>query len=323
MMTDERFAEDESATGDASRASTAATAPTRQPIPVGPVPQLPPPGLLADRLTVVTGAAQGIGAAIAEAAALAGSSVVLVDINAERLVTSAKAIRQIIARTGRDQGQRIESACVDVTRQGEVDAFGDDIESRFGSIDGLVNNVGHYVRSVGEFADGGPGHWQDLYEVNLLHMFLMTHRFVPLMKAGTGSIVNVSSAEGLRGYGQDPVYGAFKAAAVHFTRSLGVQLGYSGVRVNGIAPDVTETPQVPYGSWVPESQTHLWPVWVPVGRVGVPADQAAAVLFLLSDLSAFITGHTLPTDGGTVAAGGWFRSASRSGRSWTNRPVES
>jgi len=74
---------------------------------------------------------------------------------------------------------------------------------------------------------------------------------------------------------------------------------------------------------VPAEQQHLWPVWVPVVRMGEPVDQARVLLFLASDLSLFITGHTLPTDGGTAAAGGWFRSTTRPGRTWTNRPVES
>jgi 2-hydroxycyclohexanecarboxyl-CoA dehydrogenase len=98
-------------------------------------------------------------------------------------------------------------------------------------------------------------------------------------------------------------------------------VGKDGVRVNGIAPDDTESIQVPYSTWLPPEQQHLWPLWVPVGRMGVPDDQARIVLFLASDLSGFITGHTIPTDGGTAAGGGWFRSESRPGRTWTNRPV--
>jgi NAD(P)-dependent dehydrogenase (short-subunit alcohol dehydrogenase family) len=141
------------------------------------------------------------------------------------------------------------------------------------------------------------------------------------MERQSGNIINVSSIEGLRGYPPDPVYAAYKAAAVQFTRCLGVELGKFGVRVNGIGPDVTESIQVPYSNWVPAEQAHLWPQWVPVGRKGEPVDQARVLLFLASDLSAFITGHTIPTDGGTGAASGWVRSNSRPGRVWTNRPV--
>ena len=167
-----------------------------------------------------------------------------------------------------------------------------------------------------------PSIWDALYQVNFQHVLTVTQAFLPAMiERGRGSIINVSSVEGLRGYPPDPVYGAFKAAVVQFTKCLAVQVGIHGVRVNGIGPDVTESLQVPYSQWIPEEQQHLWPLWVPVGRMGVPADQARVLLFLASDLSAFVTGHTIPTDGGTGAGGGWFRSESRPGRSWTNRPI--
>jgi NAD(P)-dependent dehydrogenase (short-subunit alcohol dehydrogenase family) len=125
----------------------------------------------------------------------------------------------------------------------------------------------------------------------------------------------------LRGYPEDPVYAAFKAAVIHFTRSLAVQVGRKGVRVNAIGPDVTESLQVPYSQWLSAEEQTQWPQWVPVGRMGLPEDQARVILFLASDLSAFVTGHTIPTDGGTGAAGGWFRSSRRGDRDWTNRPI--
>ncbi len=198
----------------------------------------------------------------------------------------------------------------------------DEVMRAHGRIDVLVNNVGHYLRPSRDFADTEPTFWEELYRVNFGHVLSVTHAFLPAMiEQRSGSIVNVSSVEGLRGYPPDPVYGALKAAVVQFTRCLAVQVGIHGVRVNGIGPDVTETLQVPYSSWVPEEHQHMWPAWVPVGRVGTPDDQARVALFLASDLSGFVTGHTIPTDGGTAAAGGWFRSQARRGRSWTNRPA--
>jgi NAD(P)-dependent dehydrogenase (short-subunit alcohol dehydrogenase family) len=139
-----------------------------------------------------------------------------------------------------------------------------------------------------------------------------------MVERGDGSIVNVTSVEGLRGYPPDPVYGAYKAAVAHFTRSLAVDVARHGVRVNAIAPDVTQSLQVDYDALVPEELRDRWPVWVPVGRVGQPEDSADVVAFLASPLSRFVTGQVIPTDGGTLAAGGWFRTAGR-GR-WTNRP---
>lgn len=81
---------------------------------------------------------------------------------------------------------------------------------------------------------------------------------------------------------------------------------------------MTQTPQVDYASGVPEEQQHLWESWAPVGRVGLPEDQAEMVLFCAADVSRFVTGHTIPTDGGTLAGGGWFWSPAR--RCWTDQP---
>src|SRR6202000_476985 len=153
------------------------------------------------------------------------------------------------------------------------------------------------------------------------HVFLVTHAFLPAMIAQQGgAIVNVSSVEGLRGSPETPFYAAFKAAVIHFTRSLAVQVGRDGVRVNAIGPDVTESLQVPYSRWLSAEEQEQWPQWVPVGRMGLAQDQARVILFLASDMSAFVTGHTIPTDGGTGAAGGWFRTARRDDREWTKRP---
>jgi len=182
--------------------------------------------------------------------------------------------------------------------------------------------VGHWLRHPGNFVHTDPQLWDELYRINLHHVFLVTHAFLPAMiDQRAGAIVNVSSVEGLRGYPEDPVYAAFKAAVIHFTRSLAVQVGREGVRVNAIGPDVTESLQVPYSQWLSTDEQMQWPQWVPVGRMGLPEDQARVILFLASDLSAFVTGHTIPTDGGTGAAGGWFRSSRRADREWTNRPI--
>jgi NAD(P)-dependent dehydrogenase (short-subunit alcohol dehydrogenase family) len=150
-------------------------------------------------------------------------------------------------------------------------------------------------------------------------VFLCTRAFVPGMVAQQrGSVINLSSVEAFRAIPRRPVYSAFKGAVTQFTKSLAVELGNDGVRVNAIAPDLTETIQVPYSRWVPEEQEPLIPTWVPVGRFGQPDDIAGVALFLASDLSAFVTGTTVHADGGSLAAGGWFR---RPDGTWTNRPL--
>lgn len=151
-----------------------------------------------------------------------------------------------------------------------------------------------------------------------MHILATTRAFLGAMtSAGRGSIVNVHSVEGLRGFPGDPVYAAMKAAAAHFTTSLAVAVGRSGVRVNGIGPDLTQSPQVDYLSGGGDDDD-MWPSWAPVGRVGWPEDQARVALFLASDLAGYVTGHNIPVDGGTRAGGGWFFSP-RAGR-FVNRP---
>ena len=271
-------------------------------------------GLLNDRIAVVTGGGGGIGAATARLFADHGAQVIIADIDAELARVTAE---QITA-----SGGSAFAAVTDVRDAGQVADLARSVLQRHGRVDVLVNNVGHWLRHPGNFVDTDPQLWDDLYQVNLHHVFLVTHAFLPAMIARrSGAIVNVSSVEGLRGYPEDPVYAAFKAAVIHFTRSLAVQVGRDGVRVNAIGPDVTESLQVPYSQWLSAEEQAQWPQWVPVGRMGLPEDQAQVILFLASDLSAFVTGHTIPTDGGTGAAGGWFRSSRRPDREWTNRPV--
>ena len=171
-----------------------------------------------------------------------------------------------------------------------------------------MNNVGHYLPGSGEFFGSDEAEWDGLYAINLKHVFLCTRALVPgMIERGRGSVVNVSSVEAFRAIPRRPVYSAFKAAITGFTRSLAVELGNAGVRVNAIAPDLVETLQVPYSKWVTEEQEPLIPSWVPVGRFGQPTDIANVALFLASDLSAFVTGTTIHADGGSLAAGGWFR----------------
>jgi NAD(P)-dependent dehydrogenase (short-subunit alcohol dehydrogenase family) len=270
--------------------------------------------LLTDRVAVVTGGGGGIGAATARLFAQHGARVVIVDIDAE--------LGQRMADEITVSGRSAVAVIADVREPAQVADLARTVLDRYGRADVVVNNVGHWLRHPGDFVDTDAQLWNDLYRINLHHVFLVTHAFLPAMiDQHAGAIVNVSSIEGLRGYPEDPIYAAFKAAVVHFTRSLAVQVGRDGVRVNGIGPDVTESLQVPYSQWLSAEEQTQWPQWVPLGRMGLPEDQARVILFLASDLSAFVTGHTIPTDGGTGAAGGWFRSSRRPDRKWTNRPV--
>ena len=267
---------------------------------------------LSGRIALVTGGGSGIGSGTAAVLAAAGAHVIVADVDDAAAATTVAGIV--------DAGGAAEAITIDVCDPAAVHAMAEEVLAAHGHLDVLVNNVGHYIGAQ-PFAKSEPAHWDALHAVNFAHVLTCTRKFLPAMlERGSGSIINVSSVEGLRGYPPDPVYGAYKAAVIHFTRCLALDVAGRGVRVNAIAPDVTQTPQVDYEHRIPADQWDRWSVWVPVGRVGQPADNADVVLFLASDLSRWVTGHVIPTDGGTLAAGGWFRT-SPSGR-WTNRPRE-
>jgi NAD(P)-dependent dehydrogenase (short-subunit alcohol dehydrogenase family) len=266
--------------------------------------------LLDGRVAVVTGAGDGIGAAIATLFAAHGALVEMAEVDGERAARTLRAIT--------DAGGTARTHLVDVTSPTDVEELADAVLSHHGHVDVLVNNVGDYRPSV-RFERSTPESWHAMYSINLFHILATTRSFLPGMTArGRGSIVNLHSVEALRGFPGDPVYAAMKAAAAHFTTSLAVAVGRSGVRVNGKGPDLTQTPQVDYLAGPAEDQA-LWPSWAPVGRVGWPEDQARVALFLASDLSGYVTGHNIPVDGGTRAGGGWFYSP-RAGR-FVNRPT--
>jgi NAD(P)-dependent dehydrogenase (short-subunit alcohol dehydrogenase family) len=265
--------------------------------------------LLEGRVAVVTGGGGGIGAAVARTFAAEGARVVVAEIDEARGAAVAEEIRA--------GGGVADAVAVDVTDVSQVAS----LAQHAGPADVLVNNVGHYLVAGNDFLDHGPEDWDALHAVNLRHVLLCTRAFVDGMVArGRGSIVTLSSVEGFRAIPSRPVYAAYKAAVAGFTKSLAVDLGNSGVRVNAIAPDLVESRQVRYSDWVSGADRARIPSWVPVGRFGTADDVAGVALFLASDLAAFVTGTTVHADGGSLAAGGWFR---RPDGTWTNRPVVS
>ena len=266
--------------------------------------------LLDGKVAVVTGGGDGIGGAISRLFAQHGALVEVAEIDAERADLT---VEEITAAGG-----TADAHVVDVTTPEGVAALAGDVLARHGAIDVLVNNVGDY-RPLVRFAASDEASWEAMYSINLRHIFAVTRAFLgPMIERRHGTIVNVHSVEGLRGYPGEPVYGAMKAAAAHFTTNLAVTYGRYGIRVNGIGPDLTQTPQVDYLTGY-EDHDDLWPAWAPVARLGWPEDQARVALFLASDMSAFVTGHNIPVDGGTKAGGGWFWSPSAN--RFVNRPT--
>ena len=266
--------------------------------------------LLDGRSVVVTGGGDGVGGAISRLFAEHGAVVEVAEIDPER---AERTVADITAAGG-----TAHAHVVDVREEVDVASLRDAVLDRHGGLDVLVNNVGDY-RPLVRFRDSSPDSWKAMYDINLHHVFLVTHAFLdPMIDSGGGSIVNVHSVEAMRGYPGEPVYGAMKAAVAHFTTCLAAGHGRNGIRCNGIGTDLTQTPQVDYLTGNEESE-HLWPSWAPVGRLGWPEDQARVALFLASDLSSFVTGHNIPVDGGTAAGGGWFFSPEA--RRFVNRPT--
>jgi NAD(P)-dependent dehydrogenase (short-subunit alcohol dehydrogenase family) len=266
--------------------------------------------LLDGKVAVVTGGGDGIGGAVSALFAQHGALVEIAEVDAGRAERTRRAIEE--------EGGTVRAHVVDVTDPADVDRLAAAVLDAHGHIDVLVNNVGDY-RPLVRFEESTPESWDAMYRVNLFHVLAVTRAFIGTMTARRrGCIVNIHSVEGLRGYPGEPVYAAMKAAAAHFTTSLAVTVGRSGIRVNGIGPDLTQSPQVDYITGF-EDHEDLWPSWAPVGRLGWPEDQARVALFLASDVSGYITGHNIPVDGGTKAGGGWFYSPA-AGR-FVNRPT--
>ncbi len=267
--------------------------------------------LLDGKVAVITGGgSDGIGGAVAELFAEHGATVEIAEIDPDRATATVDAITAA--------GGSARAHVVDVRTEDGVAELRASVLDTHGGIDVLVNNVGDY-RPLVRFHDSNPDSWEAMYRINLWHVFAVTQAFLtPMIERGGGSIVNVHSVEGMRGFPGEPVYSSMKAAVAHFTTSLAAGYGREGIRANGIGVDLTQSRQVDYISGYEES-AHLWPSWAPVGRLGWPRDQARVALFLASDMSAYVTGHNVPVDGGTKAGGGWFFSPD-AGR-FVNRPA--
>lgn len=263
------------------------------------------------RTIVVTGGALGIGGGISRRFAAEGDHVVLVDIDADAAEATASEIEE--------DGGSCTALVGDITRDDTVARLAAHVQEQHGHAEVLVNNVGDFRPAKSFFAKSPPEQWQRLHELNLWHVFAVTHALLPgMIAAGRGSIVNVSTVEAFRGIPGNAVYSAYNAGVSAFTKSLAVELGPSGIRVNAIAPDLAGTPQTPAELMLAGRDPALLRSWLPAGRFGRPEDFAGVVAFLASDDAAFVTGHTIPVDGGTLAASGWYGRAE--GRGWTNLP---
>ncbi len=263
------------------------------------------------KVAIVTGGGGGIGRAISETFAAFGARVVIAEIDEGRAKETEAAIRE--------RGHEGRACVVDVREPDDVSRLRDATLEAHGRVDVLVNNVGDFLHSA-KFLRSGPADWDALHRILFTHVMHCTHALAPQMveQGDGGSIINVSTIEAFRGIPGAAVYSAYNCAITGFTRSLALELGPERIRVNAIAPETTDTLQVPVGKWLPEEHRDRIPYWIPIGRFGKPDDMAGCAVFLASDLSAWVTGTTLHCDGGALAAGGFYRIPSGG---WTNTPI--
>ncbi|NUU67294.1 SDR family oxidoreductase [Enterobacteriaceae bacterium BIT-l23] len=245
-------------------------------------------GLLADKRIVVTGAARGLGADFAEGLARQGARVVMCDILAGELAECAQRLSA--------SGCEIESYPIDLADPAAIEATFNAIGEQ-GAIDGLVNNAA-LATGVGgkDMMEYDPDLWDRVMQVNVKGTWLTTRAAVPLLREG-GSIVNVASDTALWGAPRLMAYVASKGAVIAMTRSMARELGERRIRVNAIAPGLTRVEATEY---VPAERHQLYENGRALAGAQHPQDVTGSVVWLLSDLSGFVTGQLLPINGGFV-----------------------
>jgi NAD(P)-dependent dehydrogenase (short-subunit alcohol dehydrogenase family) len=249
--------------------------------------------LLQNHIAVVTGAASGIGRAIAAGYAREGAQVTLLDIDGKGAEAAAQEIR--------DAGGLAESFALDVTRREDCIAVAKRVTEQVGRVSILVNNAGINRRN-GFTADPAAvlKDWQDIMAINLNGVFNVTQAFLEPLLAAKGRIVNIGSIQSFLHVRtpNSPAYTTSKHGVLGFTRALAAELGKHGVRVNAIGPGLIETP---LNAAVRANDPGLVKIFMdhtPLGRAGKPEDIVGPAIFLASDLASYVTGTIVMADGG-------------------------
>ena len=239
------------------------------------------------RVALVTGAAQGIGLAVAQTLAKAGARIALADRQLEKVEEEALRLRQ--------QGIKAEAFAVDVADIVSIEEMMKNVSARLGSLDILVNNAG--VLSSTAVEDLSEQEWDRVFTINLRGVFFVVQKALPYLKqSSTARIINMSSLAGrMGGYETGMAYTASKGGVISLTYGLARQLAPYGITVNCVCPGTTKTDILKDWS---ESQIASLQATIPLGRLGQPQDVASAVRYLASEEASFVTGLLLDVNGG-------------------------
>lgn len=243
---------------------------------------------LTGRVAVVTGGARGLGAAISIGLAAFGADIAVLDVSSAMCTETTDAIRE--------SGRRAVAVECDVSNSGSVRNAVDDVKREFGQVDILVNNAGIARRALAvEMSDE---EWDEVINVNLKGVFLCSREFCNLMiERGGGSIINIASTAGFVAMPRNANYCAAKGGVIQLTKSLALEWAGYGIRVNGIAPTSFRT-DLTRPLYADAAKYQSIVDSIPLGRVGEPNDLVGPAVFLASDASRMVTGHTMLVDGG-------------------------
>jgi 3-oxoacyl-[acyl-carrier protein] reductase len=246
--------------------------------------------LLENKVVIVTGAARGIGEGVALKFAEHGAHVAFSYVS-EGSAEKAKVLEEKLVVMG-VKAKAYRSNAGDFA---ECESFVNDVMKEFGSVDICINNAG--ISKDNLLLRMTPEQWDDVMDINLKSVFNMTKQVIrPMMKAKSGSIINMSSVIGLMGNAGQGSYAASKAGIIGFTKSVAKELGSRNIRCNAIAPGFVETDMTGYLK--EGEQADKYKAGIPLGRFGTAEDIANVCLFLASDMGAYVTGQVISVDGG-------------------------
>jgi NAD(P)-dependent dehydrogenase (short-subunit alcohol dehydrogenase family) len=251
--------------------------------------------MLEDRVTIVTGGTSGIGQATAFAFAREGAKVVVCG---RREQEGHDTVARIQAMGGVAMFVK-----TDVTNEADVAAMVHAAVSRYGRLDAAFNNAGVGERTHDPIHEKGSEDYHVMMDTNVLGVFLsLKYEIEAMLRTGAGAIVNNSSVSGLIGYRGSAIYVASKHAVVGLTKAAALDYAARGIRVNAVAPGGTETSLLNHVTGGIGTEEHRrFTALHPIGRTGRPEEIAEAVVWLCSDKSSFVTGQTVPVDGGWTA----------------------